>query len=121
MKITLQLAPELITVALFAAIAGSATSQEYPARYRGGEASLATVPNGAVVNARVLEPMPENVYFEKTLEEVTDGVWVIGGYSTANCTVIEAPEGLIVYDTGDFGEEGKHFREAPRGVPLGGR
>ena len=36
---------------------------------------------------------------------------MIGGYSIVNCIVIEAPDGLIVYDTGDFGEEGKHFRE----------
>lgn len=42
---------------------------------------------------------------------IGEGIWVIGGYSIVNCIVIEAPDGLIVYDTGDFGEEGKHFRE----------
>ena len=48
-------------------------------------------------------------YAEKTVEKITDGVWVIGGYSLVNCIVIEAPDGLIVYDTGDNAEEGKHF------------
>jgi hypothetical protein len=36
--------------------------------------------------------------------------WVIGGYSIANFCVIEAPEGLIVYNTGDYAEEGRHIR-----------
>ena len=42
---------------------------------------------------------------------MTDGVWVIGGYALINCIVVEAPEGLIVYDTGDNAETGKLFRE----------
>ena len=111
MKKTLQLALQLTGVTLLAAIASLASAQEYPARYMGGEAILATAPNGAVINAQVLESMPKVTYLEKTVEKVTDGVWVIGGYSIANCTVISAPEGLIVYDTGDFAEEGKHLRE----------
>ncbi|MCP3885201.1 MAG: MBL fold metallo-hydrolase, partial [Propionibacteriaceae bacterium] len=36
----------------------------------------------------------------------------IGGYSLANTTVIEADDGLIVYDTGDTKEEAEHIREA---------
>ena len=99
----------LVLVTLFT---GNISAQEYPARYMDGSATLTTAPNGAIINAEVLEVMPKNVYAQKTVEEVTDGVWVIGGYSIANCTVIEAPDGLIVYDTGDFAEEGKHLREA---------
>jgi alkyl sulfatase BDS1-like metallo-beta-lactamase superfamily hydrolase len=91
--------------------AGQLAAQEYPDRYMGGPAELATAPNGAVINAEVLEAMPKNLYTEKKVEKVTDGVWVIGGYSIANCSVIEAPDGLIVYDTGDFAEEGQHLRE----------
>ena len=91
--------------------AGQVAAQEYPARYMGGPADLVTAPNGAVINAEVLEAMPKNLYTEKTVEEVADGIWVIGGYSIANSSVIEAPEGLIVYDTGDFAEEGQHLRE----------
>ena len=47
-----------------------------------------------------------------TTEELTDGVWCIGGYSLANTTVIEAKDGLIVYDTGDTKEEAEHIRDA---------
>jgi glyoxylase-like metal-dependent hydrolase (beta-lactamase superfamily II) len=52
------------------------------------------------------------MYLEPTTEEVADGVWVIGGYSAANTTVIEAEDGLIVYDAGDNNEEADHIREA---------
>jgi alkyl sulfatase BDS1-like metallo-beta-lactamase superfamily hydrolase len=86
-------------------------AQEYPDRYMGGQAYLTTLPNGALINAEVAEVGPRITYTEKTVDKVTDGVWVIGGYSIANTSVIEAPDGLIVYDTGDFAEEGKHLRE----------
>jgi hypothetical protein len=93
-------------------MAGAAAIPEgYPARYMGGPAELATAPNGAVIYDRVLEAMPRIVYAEPVVEEVTEGLWVIGGHSIANCVVIDAPDGLIVYDTGDWSGEGSHFRE----------
>jgi linear primary-alkylsulfatase len=92
----------------------NANAQNYPDRYNGGEATLITAPNGAITNAYVAQNFPQVVYSEKTVDKVTDGVWVIGGYSIANCTVIKTPRGLVVFDTGDFGEEGEHFLEAIR-------
>ena len=83
----------------------------YPKRYMGGPATLTIAPNGAVVYDEALSASEQVRYTEPTVEEITDGLWVIGGYSLVNCVVIEAPEGLIVYDTGDSAEEGKHFRE----------
>jgi len=83
----------------------------YPSRYMGADAPLGTAPNGAIVYKRVLEVAPEVFYLEKTVQKVADGLWVIGGYALVNCIVIEAPEGLIVYDTGDNAETGKLFRE----------
>ncbi len=81
-------------------------------RYMGGPVELATAPNGAIVNAEVLAVSPRIMYLEPTTDKVADGVWCIGGYSIANTTVIEAEEGLIVYDTGDTREEAEHIREA---------
>jgi alkyl sulfatase BDS1-like metallo-beta-lactamase superfamily hydrolase len=52
------------------------------------------------------------MYLKPTTEKVADGVWVIGGYSLANTTVIEGKDGLIVYDTGDNREEAEHIRKA---------
>ena len=81
-------------------------------RYMGGPVELVTAPNGAQVNAEVLEVTPKITYLEPTTEKVADGVWCIGGYSLANTTVIEGNDGLIVYDTGDTREEAEHIRKA---------
>ncbi len=107
------------SVLLFAALActlvrtSNATAQE-PSRYMGGPAELATAPNGAIANKSALAVFPQIFYTSPTVEKIADGVWVIGGYSVANMSVIEAPDGLIVYDTGDNAEEGKHFLAAIR-------
>jgi alkyl sulfatase BDS1-like metallo-beta-lactamase superfamily hydrolase len=109
-----KLYPAVVTVTFLPFLATSAVAREQApsSRYMGGEAELVTAPNGAIVNAEVLEATPKIMYLEPTTEEVVDGVWCIGGYSIANTTVIEAEDGLIVYDTGDNNEEAEHIREA---------
>lgn len=81
-------------------------------RYMGGPAKLVTAPNGAITNAEALEKLPKIMYLEPTTQKVAEGVWCIGGYSVANTSVIEAEDGLIVYDTGDNSEEAQHIRAA---------
>lgn len=83
-------------------------------RYMGGEVELAEAANGAVVNAQALETYPRVWYTEPTVREVVDGVWLVGGYSIANTTVIECESGLIVYDGGDTRKEGEHLLEVIR-------
>jgi alkyl sulfatase BDS1-like metallo-beta-lactamase superfamily hydrolase len=80
--------------------------------YMGGDVNLTKAPNGAIIRAEVLETASKILYLEPTTEKLADGVWCIGGYSLANTTVIEAQDGLIVYDTGDTKEEADHIREA---------
>jgi alkyl sulfatase BDS1-like metallo-beta-lactamase superfamily hydrolase len=80
--------------------------------YMGGDVNLTKAPNGAIVNAGGLEVSSKILYLEPTTDKVAEGVWCIGGYSLANTTVIEAEDGLIVYDTGDTKEEAEHIREA---------
>jgi alkyl sulfatase BDS1-like metallo-beta-lactamase superfamily hydrolase len=80
--------------------------------YMGGEVELTKAPNGAIVRKEVLDTASKIVYTKPTVEKLADGVWSIGGYSLANTTVIEAKDGLIVYDTGDTKEEGEHIRKA---------
>jgi alkyl sulfatase BDS1-like metallo-beta-lactamase superfamily hydrolase len=82
----------------------------YPARYMGADARLVKAPNGGVVYDKALEAASRVWFTSPVVEKITDGIWVIGGHSIVNCIVLDAPQGLIVYDTGDFGEEGKHFR-----------
>jgi alkyl sulfatase BDS1-like metallo-beta-lactamase superfamily hydrolase len=81
-------------------------------RYMGGPAELVTAPNGAITTAETLKKLPAIMYLEPTTQEVAEGVWCIGGYSVANTSVIEAEDGLIVYDTGDNKEEARHIRAA---------
>jgi len=107
-----------VASAFFVLVVGVATDAQVaePAapvsRYMGGPVELVTAPNGAVVNAEVLEVGSKISYLAPTTEKVADGVWCIGGYSLANTTVIEGNDGLIVYDTGDNKEEGEHIRAA---------
>jgi len=77
----------------------------------GGEAPLKEAPNGAVVREEALKTAAGILYTEPTTEKLAEGVWCIGGYSVANSTVIEADDGLIVYDAGDNKEEGEHIRQ----------
>ncbi len=80
--------------------------------YMGGTVDLIGAPNGAMVRPEVLKTAAQIMYLEPTTEKLAEGVWCIGGYSLANTTVIEAEDGLIVYDTGDTKEEAEHIREA---------
>jgi alkyl sulfatase BDS1-like metallo-beta-lactamase superfamily hydrolase len=105
----------LLLIGLFVFPGGVNAKQEggaAPSRYMGGPAELVTAPNGAITNAEALKKLPEIMYLEPTTQEVAQGIWCIGGYSVANTTVIEAEDGLIVYDTGDNKEEARHIREA---------
>ncbi len=112
-RLSLFLAFAMLTVTTgMAAHLQAAESSTTSLRYMGGPVELVTAPNGARVNAEVLEISPEIIYLEPTTEKVADGVWCIGGYSLANTTVIEGDDGLIVYDTGDTREEAEHIRKA---------
>jgi len=102
--------------AILMLLVGRSGAAQEPSRYMGGAVELVEAPNGAIVNAEILEVNSRIMYTEPTVEEVVDGVWSIGGYSIANATVIETDEGLIVYDTGDTREEAEHLREAIAGI-----
>lgn len=99
-------------IAIYLLIISISVYGQEKSRYMGGEVELVTAPNGAIANAEVLINTPKIVYTEPTIDKVAEGIWCIGGYSLANCTVIETEDGLIIYDTGDTKEEAEHIREA---------
>jgi len=84
--------------------------------YMGGEVNLTKAPNGAIIREEVISSAAQILYLEPTIDQLAEGVWCIGGYSLANTTVIEAEDGLIVYDTGDTRAEAEHIREAIRKI-----
>lgn len=82
----------------------------YPMQYLGAPIALTTAPNGAITGEQALREREAVRYASLTVEQVAEGVWMVGGHSIANSVVIEAPEGLIVYDTGCDHEEGLRLR-----------
>ena len=53
---------------------------------------------------------------EPTLIKVTDGVYAFAGGSICIRTMIEAPQGLVIFDTGDDAEDGAKALAAFRSV-----
>jgi len=103
---------KFLKVTLFLSIIVSTANAQEISPYMGGDVKLTKAPNGAIVREEVLTTAAKIVYTEPTTEKLAEGVWSIGGYSLANTTVIEAEDGLIVYDTGDTKEEAEHIRKA---------
>jgi len=103
-----------VIVSMLLMFVGTPVVAESP--YMGGEVSLTKAPNGAVIREEVVKTGERILYLEPTIEKLAEGIWCIGGYSLANTTVIEAADGLIVYDTGDTKEEAEHIREAIRKI-----
>ena len=84
-------------------------------RYMGGPAELVTAPNGAIVNKEVLEQLPKAGWTSgPEINNPAKGVYVLGGYLISACIVVEADDGLILFDTGDTKEDGEKLLKAIR-------
>jgi alkyl sulfatase BDS1-like metallo-beta-lactamase superfamily hydrolase len=84
--------------------------------YMGAPVERATAKNGAITNKRLLDGIDTVAWPEPTIEEPAEGVWVFGGYGLAPMAVIDTPEGLIAFDTGDTKHDGELMFEALRTV-----
>lgn len=103
----------LLTV-MFSAVT-QAEDHAPSSRYMGGPAELVSAPNGAIVNKEVLEQLPKTGWTSgPEIENPVEGVYVLGGYLISACIVVEADEGLIVFDTGDTKEDGEKLLKAIR-------
>ena len=72
---------------------------------------IGTGPRGEVANQAMID---HSARFERGLRQVTDGVWCYVGGGTANISFIEAPDGLIVIDSGECREEAAEALAAMR-------
>ena len=72
---------------------------------------MAIGPRGEVAHRDLIG---HSAKFARTLHRVADGVWCYVGGGTANITFVEAPEGLIVIDSGDCREEAAEALAAVR-------
>jgi alkyl sulfatase BDS1-like metallo-beta-lactamase superfamily hydrolase len=99
----------------FVASVSQAQSRTPSSRYMGGPAELVTAPSGAIINKEVLEQLPKSAWTSgPEIEKPVEGVYVLGGYLISACIVVEAEDGLIVFDTGDTKEDGEKLLEAIR-------
>ena len=84
--------------------------------YMGAPVELTTAKNGAITNKRLLDGIDTVAWPEPTIETPAEGIWVFGGYGLAPMAVIDTPEGLICFDTGDTKHDGELMFEALRTV-----
>lgn len=84
--------------------------------YMGAPVELATAPNGAITNKRLLDGIDKVAWLEPTIETPAEGIWTFGGYALAPMTVIDTDEGMIAFDTGDTKHDGELMFEALRTV-----
>jgi len=94
---------------------GTGRADTPSSRYMGGPAELVTAPNGAIVNKDVLDTLPKTSWTNgPEIENPVEGVHVLGGYLISACIVVEADDGLIVFDTGDTKKDGEKLLQAIR-------
>jgi alkyl sulfatase BDS1-like metallo-beta-lactamase superfamily hydrolase len=104
----------VLVVVMFSPVAQAEKSAP-SSRYMGGPAELVKAPNGAIVNKQVLEQLPKTAWTSgPEIENPVEGVYVLGGYLISACIVVEAEDGLIVFDTGDTKKDGDKLLKAIR-------
>jgi alkyl sulfatase BDS1-like metallo-beta-lactamase superfamily hydrolase len=111
------LAATALTFQAFPAHAEPGSGTYYPSPYMDArDAPLETLENGARVGADTMAywRLPQNSplrasYDREAIVKVADGIWTLASPSIVNVHVVEGPDGLIVYDTGDSLEEGERF------------
>jgi len=74
---------------------------------------ITTGPTGAIAHRSMID---HSARFERRLHQVADGVWCYVGGGTANITFVDAPDGLIVIDSGESREEAAEALAAIREV-----
>ncbi|MDI1263983.1 MAG: alkyl sulfatase dimerization domain-containing protein [bacterium] len=87
-----------------------------PSIYMGGEVRLTTLANGALTNADGYARLQKTSYLTPEVDRPAPGVTVFGGDGFLNLSLIEGPEGLVVFDTGECLEDGERFRRQIRSI-----
>ncbi|MGF6773569.1 alkyl sulfatase BDS1-like metallo-beta-lactamase superfamily hydrolase [Paraburkholderia sp. GAS199] len=77
-------------------------------RYRGQDIGLVDGPRGARVAASTLKAVAATFAVAPRLIEVAPKVWNLVGIGISSRMMIDAPEGLVIFDTGDDLEDGEH-------------
>ena len=91
-------------------------SKSTVARYMGPAPERITVRTGAVVAKDMTHLIGKTVAAEPSIIKVCEGVHCYVGGSLVIRTIIDAPDGLVIYDTGDDIEDGERALKAIRSI-----
>lgn len=77
------------------------------ARYRGAPVELTTGPRGARLPKATMDVIRTTFALAPRMIEVAPKIWNLVGIGISSRAMIDAPEGLIIFDTGDDLEDGE--------------
>ncbi|MDD2058520.1 MBL fold metallo-hydrolase [Pseudomonas sp. GD03860] len=81
--------------------------------FMGAPVQVGKTASGALINQAVLDNGKLVRHQDSKPYKLTEGVWILPG-PMLNAAVIEGPEGLIVWETGEGLEDGTRYRQAIR-------
>jgi alkyl sulfatase BDS1-like metallo-beta-lactamase superfamily hydrolase len=81
--------------------------------FMGAPVQVGKTANGALINQAVIDNAKLVRHQNNEPYKLTEGVWILPGLML-NSAVIEGPDGLIVWDTGEGLADGKRYRELIR-------
>lgn len=108
--------PRFPLSALFAgllAASGTLPALADESLFMGAPFEVGKTASGALINQAVLDNGKEVRHQDSKPYKLTEGVWMLPG-PMLNSAVIEGPEGLIVWDTGEGLADGERYRKAIR-------
>lgn len=76
-------------------------------RYRGQAIEMTTGPRGAKVPVSMLKAVTARFAVAPRMIEVAPKIWNLVGIGISSRMMVEAPEGLVIFDTGDDLEDGE--------------
>lgn len=82
-------------------------NHHYLDRYRTDREQLIEGPRGSRVSASMLKAMTTTFSVTPRMIEVAPKIWNLVGIGISSRMMIEAPEGLVIFDTGDDLEDGE--------------
>ncbi len=96
-KLTVGISLSLLLTAIVSAQAGTASQYNMSLQNKviEGPKGLLTSPQAASVNKRAQIE-------EKSVRKIADGIYRIAGWGIGDIIAVEAPEGWVVVDTGDY-------------------
>ena len=74
--------------------------------------NVVTGPNGSLTSPQAASVNERAQAAEQTIREIADGIYRIAGWGIGNIIAVDAPEGWIIVDAGDYLEVAQEQRRA---------